>query len=88
MRRVVLIGFGVVALLAVAMMVSVWHANQEPVTRTPGPLDMGRAQLHEKLAEAKIWVLPNPSGLNAHYGLRELAGLFAGLRAAVETDGR
>ena len=53
MRRVVLIGVGVVALLVVAMMVSVWHASQEPVTRTPGPLETGRAQLNTKLAEAK-----------------------------------
>lgn len=41
------------ALLVVAMMVSVWHASQEPVTRTPGPLETGRAQLNTKLAEAK-----------------------------------
>ena len=41
------------ALLGVAMMVSVWHASQEPVTRMPGPLETGRTQLHEKLAEAK-----------------------------------
>jgi hypothetical protein len=53
MKRVLLIGFGVLALLMVAMMVSVYHATQEPVTKTPGPLEAGRAQLHEKLAEAK-----------------------------------
>ncbi len=53
MRRIIVISIAVVALLAIAMMVSVWHASQEPVTRTPGPLDMGRAQLHDKLAEAK-----------------------------------
>jgi TDG/mug DNA glycosylase family protein len=26
----------------------------------------------EKLAEAKLWVLPNPSGLNAHYQLADM----------------
>ena len=31
----------------------------------------------------RIWVLPNPSGLNAHYQPRDLARLFAELRAAV-----
>ena len=30
----------------------------------------------------RIWVLPNPSGLNAHYQLPELARLFARLRTA------
>jgi double-stranded uracil-DNA glycosylase len=35
-------------------------------------------------AESLTWVLPNPSGLNAHYGLEELARHFRRLRAAVE----
>jgi TDG/mug DNA glycosylase family protein len=38
----------------------------------------------EMLANAKIWVLPNPSGLNAHYSARDLAHLFAKLRQAIE----
>jgi len=38
----------------------------------------------EQLSNAKIWVLPNPSGLNAHYQLKDLAHLFAELREAVE----
>jgi TDG/mug DNA glycosylase family protein len=37
----------------------------------------------ETLAEAKIWVLPNPSGLNAHHSAADLARLFAELRHAV-----
>jgi double-stranded uracil-DNA glycosylase len=36
----------------------------------------------EKLGPAGIWVLPNPSGLNAHYQLPALAAEFAELRAA------
>lgn len=43
------------------------------VGRQPDPLD-----------GAITWVLPNPSGLNAHYGLADLATLFAELRLAVE----
>ena len=35
-------------------------------------------------AEALTWVLPNPSGLNAHYGLDELTRHFRILRSAVE----
>jgi len=38
----------------------------------------------EPTAQALTWVLPNPSGLNAHYGLEELARHFRRLRAAVE----
>jgi len=37
----------------------------------------------EKMAEAGLWVLPNPSGLNAHYQLADLGKLFAKLRRSV-----
>jgi TDG/mug DNA glycosylase family protein len=37
----------------------------------------------ERLGETLLWVLPNPSGLNAHYRLADLARLFAELRLAV-----
>jgi TDG/mug DNA glycosylase family protein len=37
----------------------------------------------ERIAGTSVWVLPNPSGLNAHYSLGRLAGEFAALRAAV-----
>jgi TDG/mug DNA glycosylase family protein len=33
-------------------------------------------------AGAAVWILPNPSGLNAHYQLADLAALFAELRRA------
>jgi TDG/mug DNA glycosylase family protein len=44
---------------------------------------MGRQE--ERLGDAILWVLPNPSGLNAHYQLAELAPLFRELRLASET---
>jgi TDG/mug DNA glycosylase family protein len=34
----------------------------------------------ERFEGAEVWVLPNPSGLNAHYQLPELANLFRQLR--------
>ena len=34
----------------------------------------------ETIGETAVWVLPNPSGLNAHYQRGELARLFAELR--------
>lgn len=37
----------------------------------------------ERLEEARIWVLPNPSGLNAHYQLPDLVREFAALYAEV-----
>lgn len=30
----------------------------------------------EKIADTDVWLLPNPSGLNAHYQLNDLAELF------------
>jgi TDG/mug DNA glycosylase family protein len=38
----------------------------------------------EPLSGARLWVLPNPSGLNAHYRRDDFARLFAELRKAVE----
>ena len=37
----------------------------------------------EPLASAELWVLPNPSGLNANYQLKDFAKLFRRLRAAL-----
>ncbi|HEX3232909.1 MAG TPA: G/U mismatch-specific DNA glycosylase [Gemmatimonadales bacterium] len=39
----------------------------------------------ERLAGAGLWLLPNPSGLNANHQLPELAEAFAALRVAPET---
>ena len=36
----------------------------------------------ETIGQTIVWVLPNPSGLNAHYQARDLARLFAELKAA------
>ena len=48
--------------------------------------DRPRAAMGEQpgpLAGSRLWVLPNPSGLNAHFQLDRLAAEFAQLRAAV-----
>ena len=39
----------------------------------------------ETIGPSRIWVLPNPSGLNAHYQRDELARMFRALRVAVES---
>lgn len=38
----------------------------------------------ERIGETLLWVLPNPSGLNANYQAAELARLFRELREALE----
>jgi TDG/mug DNA glycosylase family protein len=38
----------------------------------------------DRIAETRVWVLPNPSGLNAHYQGKELAKVFRALRKAVQ----
>jgi TDG/mug DNA glycosylase family protein len=40
----------------------------------------------ERLENTAVWVLPNPSGLNAHYQLADLVKHFWTLRQAVERD--
>jgi TDG/mug DNA glycosylase family protein len=37
----------------------------------------------DTIGKTKLWVLPNPSGLNAHYRPKELAEVFGALRQAV-----
>jgi TDG/mug DNA glycosylase family protein len=37
----------------------------------------------DRIAETEIWVLPNPSGLNAHFQKREMANVFRLLREGV-----
>jgi double-stranded uracil-DNA glycosylase len=37
----------------------------------------------EKVGDARFWVLPNPSGLNAHWSLTAITGEFSSLRDAV-----
>jgi double-stranded uracil-DNA glycosylase len=36
------------------------------------------------LGDTRVWVLPNPSGLNAHYSLEALAELFRELKEAAD----
>ncbi len=44
----------------------------------------GLGRQPRNLAGRQLWVLPNPSGLNAHYQLPELTRLFAELRRSLE----
>lgn len=65
------------AVVAVLGVTAYRAAFDEPKTAL-GPQD-------RRLGPARLWVLPNPSGLNAHHTLDDLAERFRQLRAA--TDG-
>jgi double-stranded uracil-DNA glycosylase len=40
----------------------------------------------ERIADARVWLLPNPSGLNAHFTPKELAQVFREFRLATENE--
>jgi TDG/mug DNA glycosylase family protein len=40
----------------------------------------------EKLGGSLLWILPNPSGLNAHYRLEDLARIYKEMRISVEKE--
>lgn len=46
----------------------------------------GLGKQPESLGPARLWVLPNPSGLNAHYTPADLARIFRDFRLAVEAE--
>jgi TDG/mug DNA glycosylase family protein len=59
------------------------------VTAYQTAFDVRRLSLGEQtkgIGDARVWVLPNPSGLNAHYQLRDLAQLFGQMRLAITSD--
>jgi double-stranded uracil-DNA glycosylase len=62
----------VVAVLGVGAYRTAFAAPKATIGPQPAPI-----------AAATAWVLPNPSGLNAHYQLPDLAAAFAALRRAV-----
>jgi TDG/mug DNA glycosylase family protein len=49
----------------------------EDARATPGLQDV-------RVEETRVWLLPNPSGLNAHYQLADLVAAFAELRRAAD----
>ena len=48
-----------------------------------GHPEAGTGPQQNGIGASQLWVLPNPSGLNAHYQVDDLAGLFGELRKAV-----
>lgn len=62
-----------VAILGVEAYRKAFKRPKAVVGRQPGPM-----------GDAVVWVLPNPSGLNANYQLGDLARFFRELKKAVE----
>jgi TDG/mug DNA glycosylase family protein len=46
--------------------------------------DAVTGQQEQTMGETALWVLPNPSGLNAHYQAKDLARIFRELKKAVD----
>ncbi|MET9494313.1 G/U mismatch-specific DNA glycosylase [Streptomyces sp. NPDC006552] len=65
--------------LAVVGVTAYRAAFQEPKARI-GPQE-------RRIGGARVWVLPNPSGLNAHWTKETMAEEFARLRAAARAPG-
>jgi len=65
----------VVAVLGISAYRTAFHLPKTVLGRQPAGI--GRALL---------WVLPNPSGLNAHYTLPALAEVFREFRLTVEQE--
>lgn len=66
---------GWVAFLGLSAYRTAFGAPRTPVGSRP-----------ERFAGARVWVLPNPSGLNAHYQQPALTRAYAELRAALDLD--
>src|SRR6266404_7552113 len=49
-----------------------------------GQSDVEVGEQEETIGDARLWVLPNPSGLNANYQLKDFARLFRKLSKAAE----
>ena len=51
-----------------------------------GDRDAVIGKQEKTIGETRIWVLPNPSGLNAHYQPKDLARIFKELKDAVRIE--
>lgn len=68
----------IVALLGVTIFRMLFSTKE----RSNGPLDLGLTTM--QLAGAQIFLLPNPSGRNAHYSYRQMLTAFQALRDDME----
>ena len=62
--------------------VTIFRMLFAPKEQLKGPLDLGVTTM--QLAGAQIFLLPNPSGRNAHYSYRQMLTVFQALRDNME----
>ena len=56
-----------------------WVAAVDDEAEWPFPVAQLWHNSFERISDSDVWVLPNPSGLNAHYQLPQLAAAYAEL---------
>ena len=72
----------IVALLGVTIFRTLFSSKEQ----SKGPLDLGATAM--ELAGARIFLLPNPSGRNAHYSYRQMLTAFQVLHHNMEQSRR
>jgi len=69
----------IVALVGITVYRALFPAGGGRTVRS-GDVKPGRTR--DRLGDAAVWVLPNPSGRNAHYGYQDMLDAFRALRRA------
>ena len=75
----------IVALLGMTVWDQLFSGESSQTTRQRGNSSVRRVGLQDRMIESsKIFVLPNPSGRNAHYSYQEMLALFCELRSLIQ----
>lgn len=78
----------IVAFVGVTMYRMLWRVLNHPAPGSPKPKGKGGAEIKPGFQKAtvhgaRLYVLPNPSGRNAHFAYSEMLEAFRGLRRAM-----
>ena len=75
----------IVAFLGITVWNQSFSGESSQTTRQRGNSSVRRVGLQDKMiGSSKIFVLPNPSGRNAHYSYQEMLALFCELRSLIQ----
>ena len=75
----------IVALLGMTVWDQLFSGESSQTTRQRGNSSVRQVGLQDKMiGSSKIFVLPNPSGRNAHYSYQEMLALFCELRSLIQ----
>jgi len=70
----------IVALVGITVYRALFPPGVGRTFRSGAPVKPGRTR--DRLGDAEVWVLPNPSGRNAHYSYQEMVRAFRALKRA------